>query len=232
MSIQFSHLHSSIEYTSTEYTGSFESSAIRTICIPAESTQLIYAEGTTTFTPTETVYDVTYNTVYTPEVSTSWLSGLVPTPTVTVEVDSIVHTPGVTTSADQIDCYPQKTTATASTKTTQSIACAPSNLLSQGYITDEPTDPYIVQDSDIAAARDASACCQLCLDDKNCAAMIYVDIVNDPYGVCRIYNATSSCGFAAAMDRGNTLQAQAGCGFLAENIAGGGEDLARESNHG
>lgn len=178
------------------------------------------------------MYDVTYNTVYTAEVSTKWLSGLVPTPTITVEVDSIVSTPGVTTSADGIDCYPQETTATASTKTTQSIACAPSNLISQGWISDEAADPYVVQDSQIAAARDASACCQLCLDDKNCAAMIYVDIVNDPFGNCRIYNATSSCGFAAAMDRGSTLQAQNGCGFLAENIAFSGEDRPREFHHG
>lgn len=191
----------------------------------------MYASGTTTFTPTETVYDVFYNTIYTPEVSTKWLSGLVPTPTITVEVDSIVSTPGVTTSADGIDCYPQKTTATASTKTTQSIACAPSNLISQGWISDEAADSYVVQDSHIAAARDASACCQLCLDDKKCAAMIYVDIVNDPYGNCRIYNATASCGFAAAMDRGSTLQAQNGCGFLAENIAFRGEDRPREFHH-
>jgi hypothetical protein len=140
--------------------------------------------------------------------------------------------PGTTTSADQIACYPRETTATASTKTTQSLACAPSNLINHGGITDEAADPYIVQDSRFAAARDASACCQLCLDDKECAAMIYVDIVNDPYGICRIYNATASCGFAAAMGSGDLLQAQAGCGFLAENVAWGGEDWKREINYG
>jgi hypothetical protein len=62
--------------------------------------------------------------------------------------------------------------------------------------------------------------------------MIYVDIVNDPYGICRIYNATASCGFAAAMGSGDLLQAQAGCGFLAENVAWGGEDWKREINYG
>lgn len=139
--------------------------------------------------------------------------------------------PGVTTSADGIDCFPRETTATASTKTTQSLACAPSNLISHGSITDETADPYIVQDSHIAAARDASACCQLCVDDKDCAAMIYVDIVNDPYGICRIYNGTSSCGFAAGVGRGNLLQGQAGCGFLAENIAYPGEDTTRDINY-
>ena len=192
----------------------------------------MYREGTTTVIPTETVFDVAYNTVYTPGVSTKWLSGLVPTPTTTIQVDSIVLVPGTTTSADEIDCYPQETTATASTKTTQSVACAPSNLISQGGITDESADPYIVQDPQIAAARDASACCQLCIEDKNCAAMIYVDITNDPYGICRIYNATSSCGFAAAMGSGNQEQAQAGCGSLAENIAWGGDGWKREINWG
>jgi hypothetical protein len=62
--------------------------------------------------------------------------------------------------------------------------------------------------------------------------MIYVDITNDPYGICRIYNATSSCGFAAAMGTGNQEQAQAGCGFLSENIAWGGDDWKREINWG
>jgi hypothetical protein len=222
----------SIEHTSTEYTGSFTPSSIRATCIPAESTEIVYGGGTTTYTPTETVFDVYYNTVYTPGVSTMWLSGLVPTPTTTLKVDSIVLVPGTTTSADEIDCYPTETTATASTKTTQSIACAPSNLISQGGITDEPTVPYIVQDPQFAAARDASACCQLCVEDENCAAMIYVDITNDPYGICRIYNATSSCGFAAAMGSGNQLQAQAGCGFLAENIAWGGDEWNRDINWG
>jgi hypothetical protein len=178
------------------------------------------------------VFDVAYNTIYTLAVSTTWLSGLVATPTTTVKVDSTVLVPGITTSADGIDCYPRETTATAFTKTTQSIACAPSNLISTGSITDEAAEPYIVQDSRFAAAKDASDCCQLCLDDKDCAAMIYIDIVNDPYGICRIYNSTPSCGFAAAMGSGDQLQAQAGCGFIAENVAWGDDDWKREINLG
>jgi hypothetical protein len=222
-----------VEYTSTEYTGSFSASSLRTTCIPSTRTKNVYASGTTTITPTETVYDVMYNTFYTPEVSTTWLSGLVARPTTTVKVDKIVFVPGTTTSADPIDCYPKETTATASTKTTQSIACAPSNLINSGGITDQADGTYVVNDAKFAAARDASACCQLCLEDDDCAAMTYVDIVNDPYGVCTIYNSTApACGFAAAMGSGNIVQGQAGCGFLAENIAWGGDDYLREVNHG
>lgn len=222
-----------VEYTSTVYTGSFSASSLRTTCIPSTRTKDIYASGTTTVTPTETVYDVVYNTVYTPAVSTLLLSGLVARPTTTIQVDSIVFVPGTTTSADPIDCYPKKTTATASIKTTQSIACAPSNLINGGGITDQADDTYVINDAKLAAARDASACCQLCLDDDDCAAMTYVDIVNDPYGVCTIYNSTTpACGFAAAMGSGNIVQGQAGCGFLAENIARGGGDYSRDVNHG
>lgn len=124
---------------------------------------------------------------------------------------------------NEIDCFPTDYTSTASTKTTLSAACAPSNLINRGGINYEPSDPYIIQDSDIPAANDASACCQLCVEDEACAAMIYVDIVNDPSGLCRIYNGTESCGFAAGMATGDSLQGQAGCGFLAENVAWGGE---------
>jgi hypothetical protein len=224
---------SNVEYTSTEYTGSFSASSLRTTCIPSTRTKNVYASGTTTITPTETVYDVMYNTFYTPEVSTTWLSGLVARPTTTVKVDKIVYVPGTTTSADLIDCYPKKTTATASTKTTQSIACAPSNLINGGGITDQADGTFVVNDAKFAAARDASACCQLCLEDDDCAAMTYVDIVNDPYGVCTIYNSTApACGFAAAMGSGNIVQGQAGCGFLAENIAWGGDDYLRDVNYG
>jgi hypothetical protein len=227
------HKTRNVEYTSTEYTGSFSSSSIRTTCIPSTRTKNIYASGTTTITPTETVYDVIYNTFYTPEVFTTWLRGLVARPTTTVQVDKIVYVTGTKTLADPIDCYPKKTTATASTKTTQSIACAPSNLISGGSIIDQADGTYVVEDAKFAAARDASACCQLCLEDDDCAAMTYVDIVNDPYGVCTIYNSTApACGFAAAMGSGNIVQGQAGCGFLAQNIASGGGDYLREVNHG
>jgi len=222
-----------VEYTSTEYTGSFSASSLRTTCLPSTRTKDIYASGTTTITPTETVYDVVYNTIYTPAVSTTLLSGLVARPTTTVQVDSIVYVPGTTTIADPIDCYPKKTTATASTKTTQSVACAPSNLINGGGITDQAEGTYVINDAKFAAARDASACCQLCLDDDDCAAMTYVDISNDPYGVCTIYNSTApACGFTAAMGSGDIVQGQAGCGFLAENIAWGGGDYSRDVKHG
>ena len=170
--------------------------------------------------PTETVFDVAYNTVYTPGVSTKWLCGLVPTPTTILEVDSIVLVPRTTTYTDKIDCYPRETMATAPTKTMQSIACAPSNLTGRDDITNESVNPYIVQDPSIAATRDASAYCQLCVGDENCAVMIYIDITNDPYGICRTYNISSSCSFAAAIGRGNQELAQAGCGFLAETSLG------------
>ncbi|KAM0712451.1 hypothetical protein Q7P37_011547 [Cladosporium fusiforme] len=213
----------SAEYTSTEYTGSFSPSSVRTTCIPTPVVEYEYASGTSTATPTETVWDTTYTTSYTQEVSTKWLSGLVSTPTTTVQVDETVLVPGVTTLPNEIDCFPTEYTSTASTTTTLSAACAPSNLINHGGITDEPSDPYIIQDDQFAAAHDASACCQVCVEDEACAAMIYVDISNDPSGLCRIYNGTESCGFAAGVGTGSSLQGQSGCGFIAENIAWGGE---------
>lgn len=183
--------------------------------MPTRSTEIVYASGTSTYTDTETHFPVSYNTIYTPDVSTTYLSGLVSTPTTTVQVDKTIYIQGVTTSYDGIDCYPTSYTATASTTTTQSAACAPSNLINRGSITNEAADPHIASE-----VNDASACCQLCIEDEDCTAMIYVDIVNDPSGVCRIYNGTDSCGYAAALEPGNDItQAQSGCGFLVENIA-------------
>lgn len=183
--------------------------------MPTTSTETVYASGTSTYTDTETVFPVSYVTNYTPDVSTTYLSGLMSTPTTTVQVDKTIYVQGVTTSSDGIDCYPTSYTATASTTTTQSLACAPSNLINRGSITNEADDPYIASE-----VNDASACCQLCVDDEACAVMIYVDIVNDPSGVCRIYNGTESCGYAAALEPGDDItQAQTGCGFLVENLA-------------
>lgn len=185
----------------------------------------MYELGTVSLTATTTTYPARTVTEYYPTVSTSWLSGLVETPTTTVSTDSLVQSAGTTTSPRNVACYPTETTGTASTTTTQDARCAPSNLVAAGLKIEGASGPSSGHSDDLPAPRDASACCQRCVDDETCAASYFVDLNGSPDGICNIFNSNSNgteCGWGltvTSLDErtsGDAKVAAAGCGYIAE----------------
>ncbi|KAI7188151.1 hypothetical protein KC363_g5606 [Hortaea werneckii] len=224
-----------VEYTPTAYTGDFTPSALRTStsCAPSRFLTIEWP-GTTTTTATVTHYSTnTYltETAATPSQSTEWI------------------TSGLTTLTRNLSCTATvtSTTATASS-TTQALKCAPTNLIgtdgkpgrryrgapNDGIASYGSGSTYPPGFDDRSGAhKDASACCQACQDDANCAASIFTG-TDSTYPApslpwCQFFDQNNGlstyssdeddegCGLGFTIFPGEMKMAQAGCGYIAAN---------------
>lgn len=108
------------------------------------------------------------------------------------------------------------TVTAASSTTTQHIKCAPTNLISEvnGYGIGQ-TGGNSGSTHGLAPGGDASACCQLCVDDDECAASEDdTDAKN-----CFLWYTTPSCGVGFQYSDGG-LNLKPGSGFLVQTGCG------------
>lgn len=177
--------------------------------------------STTTHTPTVTVVDYTTTTPYTITYATLTTYATTVTTTVTsYRVASVV--PTISTACE------------ATYTTTYAAKCAPTNLISsingQGLLASghyaPGTEPsYGPDDYETGNlwTRDASACCQLCVDNKGCAGSMgavgeYCGLLYTPGnvtsggGVCGefVFGYTSQTNVVA----GEGIVVQSGCGLI------------------
>lgn len=227
--------HRNVEHTATTYTGDYSSSSLRpsTSCAPTRAIIDVYPEGTTTITYTET---------RSAPAVTSFT-------TIEIETTNYVMSSGSTTSTiEQNECTETvtSTAATASSTVTQALKCAATNLIGTDGIAgkhyrgsnDDGIASYgneasTTRDEDGAGAnKDASACCQACQDDENCAAAIFAGTSYTyprpslPY--CQLFNnnkdtSGASCGLGFTIFPGDKQIASTGCGYIAENVYWEGE---------
>ena len=133
-----------------------------------------------------------------------------------------------------------KITGTATSTATQAAKCAATNLIGTDGIAGQrwrgaPLDGIANYGSgaggvkDEGAHKDASACCQACQDDENCAASIFVggpatyenngQVDGTPF--CQHFNRNPpseerGCGLGFSVFPGDKLVAQSGsCGYVA-----------------
>nr|POE47030.1 hypothetical protein CFP56_00362 [Quercus suber] len=116
------------------------------------------------------------------------------------------------------------TTALPRKTTTQALECAPSNLLSAISRTNDPFIPIThlsPLDSNatqrLLPAADASACCQLCVDTQDCAAMAS----DASAGNCFLWFTAPGCGVAFRAQGGKMGTVGAGTGFVVQQGCGG-----------
>ena len=132
------------------------------------------------------------------------------------------------------------TTGTAASPVTQVAKCAATNLIGTDGIAGQrwrgaPLDGIANYGSgaggvkDEGAHKDASACCQACQDDANCAASIFVggyptyeNPMADGTPFCQLFNKNpqsdeEGCGLGFSVFPGDKLVAQSGsCGYVAQ----------------
>ncbi|KAM0723189.1 hypothetical protein Q7P37_001389 [Cladosporium fusiforme] len=220
----------SVDYTSTVYSGSYSSSSLRplTSCAPVTHTVRIYpGTESRTYTSTEYYPTVTANSTVT-----------------TASTDYIYVTSGEPWTTIKVDCTSTilETTGTASSAVTQAAKCAPTNLIGTDGKPGQrwrgaPLDGIANYGSgdggaaDEEAHKDASACCQACQDDENCAASIFVggpatyeNPKADGTPFCQLYNQNpqsnnESCGLGFSVFPGDKQVAQSGsCGYVAQIV--------------
>ena len=151
-------------------------------------------------------------------------------------------------------------TGTATSTATQAAKCAATNLIGTDGIAGQrwrgtPLDGIANYGSgdggskDEGAHKDASACCQACQDDENCAASIFVggpttyenngQVDGTPF--CQLFNRNprseeEGCGLGLSVFPGDKLVAQSGsCGYVAQIEYAPGTcfegDSVRECSH-
>ncbi|THV63587.1 hypothetical protein D6D28_10549 [Aureobasidium pullulans] len=204
--------------TVTEYTGTFTPSPLPTYCPTTATYTTIYPEGEVTSTNLRTDYDVVTSTSYYLTTSTHvyWDS----TTTVTSSIQGLTYLSGgpTITTTYPIDCASTSYTSTASTTVAQAAKCAPTNLYSGLGSIGNPDglDTRSYWRTDDPVNKDASSCCQACVDDANCVAMDYY--VGEGYGCDLFLTQDGQCGKGIAVTYGYAGQGtfvQAGCGYVA-----------------
>lgn len=202
--------YSAAESTSTVYTGSYTPTPLPTYCPTSVDYEYQYSGDEVTSTETYTSQPLitlytTISTLYTEYYHES-------TTTVTIPASHFEFATGTTTRTIESDCTATSYTATASTTTTQSAKCAPTNFVTGiGGVSNvgglDSVDLWQKQDP---ANKDASTCCQVCVEDEECVAMDY-------YSGCTLYR-DSECGKSIAITYSfpgdNGFLAQAGCGSV------------------
>ncbi|KAI7279575.1 hypothetical protein KC345_g5304 [Hortaea werneckii] len=228
-----------VEYTPTAYIGDFTSSALRTSTSCAPSRYLtIEWPGTTTTTATVTQYSTnTYltETASTPSQSTEWLTSglttLIRNLSCTATVTSTTATASSTTQA--LKCAPTNLIGTDAKPGRRERGAANDGIASYGSGISFPPG----FDNRTGAHKDASACCQACQDDAKCAASIFVG-TDSTYPApslpwCQFFDRNDGpssypsdqggdeaegCGLGFTIFPGDVKMAQAGCGYIAQNV--------------
>jgi hypothetical protein len=203
--------------TETEYTGKYYPVSGQVTTVPTSwptavtsvyNNTAVYHRytyiGTTTRT-TATLNIMTY-------LSTKTLTTTVPTPTGRYPKTTYLTTVTVTSSDWQLD-YITRTVSKACAQTptvTRAAQCAPTNMISErdGYgvgiqiFPDSWRFPIGFPGEIIGIpGMDAGACCQLCLDNKGCAASEWTAGPVDPSS-CRLFYygyGNSTCGLGAPL---------------------------------
>lgn len=210
---------SNVEHTATVYEGTYTSSSLSAFCSPETTYTWLYPAGTETVTNTVTYGPVT--TKYTPAVSTS--TKYRKTSTEVVPEYGLPTTASSTVTITQNGrCTSTHTTATASATATYAAKCKPENLIS-GSSPLRISEPEEEWGASLPANKDASACCQACVDDEECAASWYRKYMGD--NICGLYkNTEQKCGLAYALSPADAFQedsgrhGQVGCGSVARRV--------------
>lgn len=180
--------------------------AVGVDCLEQITTYLL---STSTVQEQPTTVTVTADT---PTVYVTPAVNAVSAPTAPVSITSTITAGVNATSAGPC------TVTVASSTTTQHIKCAPTNLISEvnGYGIGQ-TGGSSGSTHGLAPGGDASACCQLCVDDDECAASEDdTDAKN-----CFLWYTTPSCGVGFQysdggqnLKPGNGFLVQTGCGTI------------------
>lgn len=203
---------SAAESTSTVYTGSFTPTPLTTYCPTKLAYVDIYSGDkiTTTYTFTETPVVTVTATVST--LSTDYYFHS--TVTTTLPISEYEYTTSTTTWLIEQDCTSTSYTATASTTTTQSAKCAPTNFVTGlGSVGNgDGLDAKNLWQGESFANKDASTCCQACVEDEECVAMDFYYATG-----CTLYLG-SECGKSIQVTYNypgvEGFSAQAGCGSV------------------
>jgi hypothetical protein len=192
------------------YTGSYTPTPLPTYCPTSVHYEHVYSgdevTSTSTYTSTPLItITTTISTLYTEYYHES-------TTTIDYPVSVFELATGTTTRTIESECTATSYTATASTTTTQSAKCAPTNFVTgiSGVSNVGGLDSVDLWQKQDPANKDASTCCQVCVEDEECVAMDY-------YSGCTLYRG-EVCGEAIAVtysfpgDKG--FLAQAGCGAV------------------
>jgi len=210
-------------------------------------------------TETVRIYPGTESRTYT---VTEYYPTVTANSTVTTASTEIIYvTSGAPWTTISVDCTSTilETTGTASSSVTQAAKCAPTNLIGTDGIAGQryrgaPLDGIANYGSgsgavkDEGAHKDASACCQACQDDENCAASIFVggyptyeNPRADGTPFCQLFNNNpqsyeEGCGLGFSVFPGDKLVAQSGsCGYVAQIEYAPGTcyegDSVRECSH-
>jgi hypothetical protein len=201
---------SAAESTSTVYTGSFTPTPLAAYCSTTLAYEFNYAS---TVTKTETETSIPVVTVIVPTLSTEYYYHS--TVTTTLPVSAYETASATSTRTIESDCTATSYTATASTTTTQSAKCAPTNFVTGlGSVGNQDAlDAKNLWQGESPANKDASSCCQACVEDEECVAMDFYHATG-----CSLYLG-SECGksiqvtYSYPGDEG--FSAQAGCGSVA-----------------
>jgi hypothetical protein len=207
-------MHSSnAESTSTVYTGSYTPTPITTYCPTSTVYEDVYASGEAV-TSTVTQTDMPVVTVYSTDYSTSTDYYYDTTTTVTVHYSDFDYVTETSTMTYASDCTSTSYTATASTTTTQSAKCAPTNFVMNlsSVGNQDGLDADNLWQKQSPANKDASTCCQACVEDETCVAMDFYHGTG-----CSLYRG-SDCGKSIQVTYdfpgANGFMAQAGCGAV------------------
>jgi hypothetical protein len=203
--------YSNAESTSTVYTGSYTPTALTTYCPTSTAYEDVYASGepvTSTVTETSIPVVTVISTAY--EVYTDYYYDT--TTTVTSHYSAFDYTTETSTQTYASDCTSTSYTTTASTTTTQSAKCAPTNFVMNlsSVGNQDGLDAENLWQKQDPANKDASTCCQVCVEDEDCVAMSF-------YSGCSLYRG-SECGKSIQVTYdfpgANGFMAQAGCGAV------------------
>lgn len=193
-----------------------------TRCPVETAYSVVFADGTTTETGVSTVLGkVIYTTVTVPK-GTSTVVAYDTTSTQTAY--PTVYNSGIDTQTFSTSCTSTSYTATASAVATQAAKCAPKNLETNvEYINfaefRDVSHSDTIQEGE--AFKDASACCQACLDKDDCVAMIY----QGDYACELYYENEGKCPRAFVVTKNepgrfvNPITVAAGCGSIEAELA-------------
>jgi hypothetical protein len=194
------------------YTGSFTPTQLPTYCPTSVSYVEIYAGDEVTETYTFTSLPLVKSTTTISTASTAYYYG--PTVTETLPVSVYEYETASSTQTYASVCTSTSYTATASTTTTQSAKCAPTNFVMNlsSVSNGDGLDAKNLWQGESPANKDASTCCQACVEDPECAAMD-----SYPHTGCTLYLG-SECGksiqVAYDFPGAEGFSAQAGCGSI------------------
>lgn len=204
---------SAAESTSTVYTGSFTPTPLATYCPTSMSYVDVYSGDEVTETYTYTSMPLVTITTTVSTLRTEYYYGA--TTTETLPVSAFEYASATSTRTIESDCTSTSYTATASTTTTQSAKCAPTNFVMNlsSVGNQDGLDAKNLWQGEHPANKDASTCCQACVEDDECVAMDFYSHTG-----CSLYLG-SECGKSIQVTYdfpgAEGFSAQAGCGSIA-----------------